>query len=74
MGHIIFIGAIFVSKDDYEAQSGLACRHVYPHETRLSYLVTVMDWHSHAALSWRFSNTMDVDFGVTALEETLNHY
>ncbi len=31
------------------------------------YLVTVMDWWSRAALSWRLSNTMDAGFCVDAL-------
>jgi transposase InsO family protein len=29
------------------------------------YLVTVMDWWSRAALSWRLSNTMDRGFAWT---------
>lgn len=38
------------------------------------YLVAVMDWRSNKVLSWRFSNTMDADFCVAALEEALaNH-
>jgi putative transposase len=35
------------------------------------YLVAIMDWHSRKVLSWRLSNTMDVDFCVAALEEAL---
>lgn len=35
------------------------------------YLVAIMDWHSRKILSWRLSNTMDVDFCVAALEEAL---
>lgn len=38
------------------------------------YLVAVMDWHSRKVLSWRLSNTMDVDFCVAALEEALAKY
>lgn len=34
------------------------------------YLVAVMDWQSHA-LSWRVSNTLNMDFCVDALEEAL---
>lgn len=30
-----------------------------------------MDWHSRKVFSWRFSNTMDTDFCVAALEEAL---
>ena len=35
------------------------------------YLVAVIDWASRAVLSWRLSNTMDVSFCVSALEEAL---
>jgi putative transposase len=35
------------------------------------YLVVIMDWYSRYVLSWRLSNTMDVDFCVEALEEAL---
>ena len=36
------------------------------------YLIAIMDWHSRYVLSWRLSNTMDVDFCVQSLEEALN--
>ena len=36
------------------------------------YLVAIMDWHSRYVLSWRLSNTMDVDFCIEALEEALS--
>jgi len=35
------------------------------------YLVAIIDWYSRYVLSWRLSNTMDVDFCVDALEEAL---
>jgi putative transposase len=35
------------------------------------YLVAVMDWHSRYVLSWQLSNTMDVTFCLTALEQAL---
>jgi putative transposase len=35
------------------------------------YLVAIMDWHSRYVLAWRLSNTLEVDFCVTALEEAL---
>lgn len=38
------------------------------------YLVAVMDWHSRKVLAWRFSNTLDADFCVEALEEALATY
>lgn len=36
------------------------------------YLTAVMDWHSRYVLSWRLSNTLDVEFCLQALEEALN--
>ena len=38
------------------------------------YLVAIIDWASRAVLSWRLSNTMDVSFCVSALEEALARY
>ena len=38
------------------------------------YLVAVMDWSSRKVLSWRVSNTMDVEFCVEALEEALARF
>ena len=38
------------------------------------YLVAIIDWASRAVLSWRLSNTMDVGFCVSALEEALARY
>ena len=35
------------------------------------YLVAIIDWYSRYVLSWRLSNTLDVDFCVEALEEAL---
>ena len=35
------------------------------------YLVAVMDWSTRRVLSWRLSNTMDVEFCIAALEEAL---
>jgi transposase InsO family protein len=36
--------------------------------------VAVMDWSSRAVLAWRLSNTMDVSFCVSALEEALTRF
>jgi putative transposase len=36
------------------------------------YLTAVMDWHSRYVLSWRLSNTLDVEFCLEALEEALS--
>jgi len=35
------------------------------------YLTAVMDWHSRYVLSWRLSNTLDVEFCLEALDESL---
>jgi putative transposase len=41
---------------------------------RFLYLVAIIDSASRAGLAWRLSNTMDVSFGVAALEEALAKY
>jgi putative transposase len=38
------------------------------------YLVAIMDWYSRKILSWRISNTLDVDFCIEALEESLDRF
>ncbi len=38
------------------------------------YLVAIIDWTSRAVLAWRLSNTMDVSFCVSALEEALARF
>ena len=38
------------------------------------YLVAIMDWASRKVLSWRLSNTMDVEFCIEALEEAMATY
>jgi putative transposase len=38
------------------------------------YLVAVMDWYSRKVLSWRISNTLDVDFCIEALQEALDRF
>jgi putative transposase len=38
------------------------------------YLVAVMDWATRKVLSWRVSNTMDVEFCIEALEEALTRF
>jgi putative transposase len=37
------------------------------------YLVAIIDWYSRYVLSWRLSNTLDVDFCLEALEEALSN-
>ena len=44
-----------------------------PMRSGFLYLVAVMDWYSRYVLSWRLSNSMDVDFCVEALEDALQH-
>ena len=36
-----------------------------------AYLVSVMDWHTRAVLSWKLSNTLDASFCLTALSEAV---
>lgn len=38
------------------------------------YLVAVMDWATRKVLTWRVSNTMDVEFCISALEEALSRF
>jgi putative transposase len=38
------------------------------------YLMAIMDWHSRRVLSWRVSNTLDTDFCIEALEESLQRF
>jgi putative transposase len=38
------------------------------------YLVAIMDWASRKVLSWRISNTMDVEFCLEALNEALARF
>jgi putative transposase len=38
------------------------------------YLVAIMDWASRTVLAWRLSNSMDVSFCVSALEEALARF
>lgn len=35
------------------------------------YLVAIMDWHTWMDRAWRISNTLDADFCVKALNETI---
>lgn len=37
------------------------------------YLVAIIDWFSRYVLSWRLSNTLDVDFCLEALDEALSY-
>ncbi len=38
------------------------------------YLVAVMDWSTRKVLSWRLSNTMDVEFCIEVLQEALARF
>lgn len=44
-----------------------------PMQRGFMYLVAVIDWHSRYVLSWEISNTLDVDFCLTALERAFEH-
>jgi len=37
-------------------------------------LVTVTDWATRKVLSWRLSNTMEVEFCIETVEEAMTHY
>jgi putative transposase len=37
------------------------------------YLVAVMDWYSRHVISWRLSNSLDVEFCLEALDEAFDH-
>ena len=37
------------------------------------YLVAVMDWYSRHILSWRLSNSLDVEFCLEALDDAFEH-
>ncbi len=39
-----------------------------------AYLVAVIDWYSRRVLSWRISNSMEAEFCVDCLEETLRRH
>jgi len=43
-----------------------------PMEKGHAYLVSIMDWHSRAVLSWEVSNTMDTGFCVRALKAAMS--
>lgn len=36
------------------------------------YLVALMDWHSRYVLSWQLSNSLSIDFCITALKQALD--
>jgi putative transposase len=42
-----------------------------PMRQGVMYLVAILDWYSRYVLSWQLSNTMDVAFCLTALEQAL---
>lgn len=41
-------------------------------EEGFAYLTVIMDWFSRYVLSWRLSNSLEVDFCIEALDEALN--
>ncbi len=38
------------------------------------YLIAIIDWYSRRILSWRVSNTLDVNFCIEALNEAIENY
>jgi len=70
-GHKIFPYLLRNMAIDRPNQVGAADITYLPIGRGFLYLVAVMDWASRAVLSWRLSNTMDVSFRVSALEEAL---
>lgn len=38
------------------------------------YLIAIIDWYSRKVLSWRVSNSMDVNFCIEALDEAIEKY
>lgn len=38
------------------------------------YMVGIIDWYTRKLLSWKLSNTMDVDFCISALEYAIKKY
>lgn len=56
-------------------------RHVYstdityiPMQKGFLYLTAVIDWYSRMILSWRLSNTLNVDFCIEVVEEAFEKY
>jgi putative transposase len=45
-----------------------------PTKSGFMYLIAVMDWYSRKVLSWRISNTMDINFCIEALEQAIDNY
>jgi putative transposase len=43
-------------------------------EQGFMYLVAIIDWYSRMILSWRISNTMDVNFCAECLQEAFDHF
>lgn len=37
------------------------------------YLIAIIDWHSRYILAWQISNTMEVDFCLTALKQAFSY-
>jgi putative transposase len=45
-----------------------------PMEKGFMYLIAIMDWYSRKVLSWRVSNSMEVEFCLEALQDALELY
>ena len=54
--------------------SGCADITYLPMRRGFLYLVAIMDWHSRRVLSWRLSNTLEVEFCADALTEAIARF
>jgi len=72
--HAVFPYLLHGLKIDRRNQGWCADITYIPMRRGFLYLVAVMDWFSRKVLSWRVSNTMDVDFCIAAVEEALGRY
>ena len=70
-GHEVYpylLGGVEVSGPKHVWSSGIT---YIPMARGHLYLVAIIDWYSRYMLSWRLSNTMDVEFCMEALRDAL---
>jgi len=70
-GHTVYPYLLKVMKITRPNQVWAADITYIPMARGFLYLVAIIDWYSRYVLSWKLSNTLDVDFCVEALEEAL---
>lgn len=73
-GHKKYLYLLNGMKIDRSSQVWCADITYIPLAKGFLYLVAIIDWHSRKVLSWRLSNTMDVQFCVDALEDALDRH